>query len=104
MNDADDGAASGSHESNDSGERSDPVLASRARVARLVSLGQRVGYTLFGLFMVLIVVGLVRGFGGFVGAAAAFCLVVGSIVLAPSMVFAYAVKAADREDREGDWR
>jgi hypothetical protein len=28
------------------------------------------------------------------------CLVVGSIVLAPAIVFAYAVKAADREDRE----
>jgi hypothetical protein len=31
------------------------------------------------------------------------CLIAGSVVLAPAIVFAYAVKAADRADRDNDW-
>lgn len=78
----------------------DPVLDRRRRIARLVKLGQRSGYSLFGLAMALFVVGLVAGFGGFVGTAIVTCIVVGSIVLAPAIVFGYAVGAAEREDRE----
>lgn len=79
---------------------SDPVLARRARIARLCELGQRVGYTLFGLFMVLIVLGGIVGFSDLVATAATVSLVVGSLVLAPAIVFSYAVKAAERDDRE----
>ncbi|MCU0271400.1 MAG: hypothetical protein MUF83_22540 [Acidimicrobiales bacterium] len=78
----------------------DPVLARRARIARLCELGQRVGYVLFGLFMALIVLGGIIGFSDLVATAATVALVVGSLVLAPAIVFSYAVKAADREDRE----
>jgi hypothetical protein len=81
------------------GARADPVLERRARIARLVALGKRVGYSLFGLATVLFGVGLAAGFGS-VGPAIIGCLVAGSIVLAPAIVFGYAVKAADREDRE----
>jgi hypothetical protein len=80
--------------------REDPVLARRARIARLVSLGQRVGYGLFAVAVALFVVGFVAGFDGVVGAGIITCLVVGSLVLAPAIVFGYAVKAAEREDRE----
>lgn len=80
------------------------MLARRARVARLCQLGQRVGYTLFGLFLVLIVVGLFTEFPDWVATAATVCLIVGSIVLAPAITIAYAVKAADRADAENDWR
>jgi len=82
----------------------DPVLVRRAQWARAVSIGQRVGYALFGLFMVLIVIGFITKFPSGITTAATVCLVAGSLVLAPAMVFAYAVKAAEREDREGDWR
>ena len=82
----------------------DPVLARRAQVARLVSLGQRVGYTLLALFCILVIIGFPLGFPVGITTAAIVCIVVGSIVLAPAIVFGYAVKAADREDREGDWR
>lgn len=77
----------------------DPVRERRARIARWVSLGQRVGYGLFALAIVLFFVGFVAGFGGFVGAATVGSLVVGSLVLAPAIVFGYAVKAAERDDR-----
>jgi hypothetical protein len=78
----------------------DPVRAKRARIARLVEVGQRVGYGLFGVAIVAFVVGFVRGFDGVVGPLIVTCIVVGSIVLAPAIVFGYAVKAAEREDRQ----
>jgi hypothetical protein len=82
----------------------DPVLARRAQVARLVSLGQRAGYALLAAFCVLVIIGFPTGFPAGVTTAAIVCIVLGSIVLAPAIVFSYAVKAAEREDREGDWR
>ena len=78
----------------------DPVLVRRRRIAGLVRAGQRLGYGLFGLAIVLFVVGLVVGFGGAVSPGIVASIVVGSIVLAPAIVFGYAVKAAEREDRE----
>jgi hypothetical protein len=77
----------------------DPVLERRRRIAGLVRLGQRVGYGLFGLAIALFAVGLVIGFGGAVTPGIVASIVVGSIVLAPAIVFGYAVKAAEREDR-----
>ena len=77
----------------------DPVLARRARIARWVELGQRVGYSLFALAVVLFVVGFVAGYTTMLTRVIAAALVVGSVVLAPAIVFAYGVKAADREDR-----
>ena len=78
----------------------DPVLAKRRRIAGLVALGQRLGYALFGVAVVLFVVGLVAGFGGAVTGGIVAAIVVGSLVLAPAIVFGYAVRAAEREDRE----
>lgn len=77
----------------------DPVLERRRRIARLVATGQRVGYALFGLAVVLFVAGLVAGFETLDTPIVA-AIVVGSIVLAPAIVFGYAVKAAERDDRE----
>jgi hypothetical protein len=79
---------------------SDPVRAKRARIARWVSRGQRVGYGLFLVASILFVAGFAVGFDGWVGTTIIACLVVGSLVLAPAIVFGYAVKAAEREDRE----
>lgn len=64
-----------------------------------MALGQRLGYGLFGLAIVSFVAGLVLGFGTF-GPMAIGLIVAGSVVLAPAIVFGYAVRAADREDRE----
>ena len=77
----------------------DPVLDRRRRIARLVEVGQRVGYGAFGLAIVGFFVGLAIGFGRVSGVIVAL-IVVGSIVLAPAIVFGYAVKAAEREDRD----
>lgn len=77
----------------------DPVLERRARIQHLVDIGQRVGYGLFGLAMLLFVVGFVVDFTGPVVTVIVACLVVGSLVLAPAIVFGYGVKAANRDDR-----
>ena len=81
----------------------DPVLARRARISRLVEVGQRVGYGLFGLAIAVFVVGVVWGFSGAIATVVVVLLLVGSAVLAPSIVFSYAVRAADRADRDGSW-
>lgn len=78
----------------------DPIRERRARIARLVEVGQRVGYGLFGVAMVGFVVGFLTGFAGTTGTVVIASLLVGSVVLAPAIVFGYGVKAAEREDRQ----
>jgi hypothetical protein len=78
----------------------DPVRAKRARIARLTEVGQRVGYGLFGVAMVMFIIGFVVGYSDLLVTVIVASLGVGSLVLAPAIVFGYAVKAAEREDRE----
>jgi hypothetical protein len=78
----------------------DPVLQRRAQIARLVSIGQRVGYSLFAIAVVAFGVGFAAGFTSAVVVIIEICLLIGSLLLAPAIVFGYAVKAADRDDRE----
>lgn len=78
----------------------DPVRERRARIARIVSLGLRLGYGLFLLAMVLFVIGLVIGYTDGLVTVIVFSLVIGSMVLAPAIVFNYAVRAAERDDVE----
>jgi predicted permease len=78
----------------------DPVRARRAQVARLAAVGQRVGYGLMGLALVLFGVALATDLPTGLVAAVVACLVVGSAVLAPAIVLGFAARAAEREDRE----
>jgi hypothetical protein len=76
------------------------VLAKRARVTRLVSAGKRLGYSLFLVAIVAFAIGFTTGFGTGLVNVIVWSMVVGSLVLAPAIVFDYAVKAAVRDDRE----
>lgn len=80
-------------------EPADPVLERRRRIAGLVRVGTRLGYGLFLAAIVLFFVGLSTAFTGSLTAAVIACLLAGSAVLAPAIVFGYAVRAAEREDR-----
>ena len=82
------------------GGDADPVRARRARWARAASLGQRAGYTAFGVAVVAFAVGVVTGLSDAVVAVVISALAVGSLVLAPAIVLGYAVRAAERDDRE----
>jgi hypothetical protein len=78
----------------------DPVLARRARIAALTRLGQRAGYGLLAAAVVAFGFGAAAGFTSADVVVVVACLAAASVVLAPAIVFGYAVRAAEREDRE----
>jgi len=81
----------------------DPVLERRQRVAALTRVGQRLGYGLYAAAAVGFFAGLVAGYQPWLVTAIVAALIAGSVVLAPAIVFSYAVRAADRADRDDDW-
>ncbi len=78
----------------------DPILVRRALYARLANLGQRVGYALLLVAIVAFVAGFVAGFPQAAVTISIVGLVGACVVLPPAIVFGYAVKAAEREDRQ----
>lgn len=78
----------------------DPVLIRRARIARLVSVGQRLGYGLFLFAIGIFIYARLSKPTNLLTGLIVWSLAIGSVVLAPAIVFSYAVKAADREDRD----
>lgn len=78
----------------------DPVREKRERIARWTLLANRVGYLFFAAAITLFVMAFVLGFKGPLVTVITVCLVLGSILLAPAIVLGYAVKAAERDDRE----
>lgn len=77
----------------------DPVRARREQIRRWSANGKRVGYTLFAVAIVIFTVGAAGRFTPTITSLVVTCLGVGSVLLVPSIIFAYGVKAADREDR-----
>lgn len=78
----------------------DPVRARRATFARWTLLANRVGYLILALAMALFVMAFLFGFNATMATLVIICLVVSFILLAPSIVLGYAVKAAERDDVE----
>jgi DMSO/TMAO reductase YedYZ heme-binding membrane subunit len=78
----------------------DPVRERRRRVARWTQLANRLGYLCFGVAIVTFVVGFIVSFNATVSAIVVTSMIVGSVLLAPAIVLGYAVKAAERDDRE----
>jgi hypothetical protein len=78
----------------------DPILARRAVYARLAGLGQRIGYALLLVSIVAFVIGFVAGFPQALVTVSIAGLIGTCIVLPPAIVAGYAVKAAEREDRQ----
>jgi hypothetical protein len=78
----------------------DPVLARRERIARLVSVGKRVGYTALLVAIVAFFVGVATQFPTWTVEVSIAGLAVSCVVLPLPIVFGYGVRAAAREDRE----
>ncbi len=78
----------------------DPVRARRQKIAKYTLLANRVGYLFYALAIATFVIGFAISFNAAVSAIVIGSLIVGSILLAPAIVLGYAVKAAEREDRE----
>jgi hypothetical protein len=78
----------------------DPVRVRRAQVALWTLLANRVGYVLLAVAVALFFVALMLGFSATMATLVIVTLVLSFLLLAPSIVLGYAVKAADRDDRE----
>jgi hypothetical protein len=78
----------------------DPVRARRAKVAKYTLLANRIGYLFFAVAIATFVIGFAVSFNGAVSAIVIGSVIIGSVLLAPAIVLGYAVKAAEREDRE----
>ena len=76
------------------------MRARRAQVAKWTLLANRIGYLLVAVAIATFIIGFAIGFSGAVAAVVVVSMVAGFVLLAPSIVLGYAVKAAEREDRE----
>jgi hypothetical protein len=63
-------------------------------------MANRLGYLCFGIAIVTFVIGFIVSFNAAVSTVVITSMVIGSILLAPAIVLGYAVKAAERDDRE----
>ena len=78
----------------------DPVLIRRVQIYNAVKLAKRVGYTLFLVAIVAFVVTKIDKPTNLATSIVTWSMAIGSILLAPAIVFGYAVNAAAREDRQ----
>jgi hypothetical protein len=78
----------------------DPIRARRQQVARWSLLANRIGYLFVAVAVAVFIIGFALGFTPAVVAIVVATLLVGSALLLPSIILGYAVKAAEREDRE----
>jgi hypothetical protein len=79
----------------------DPVVERRARIARLVGLGKRVGYLALLVAIVAFGIAVVGGFPDWAVGVSIGGLVVAIVVLPLPIVFGYGIRAAEREERGG---
>jgi hypothetical protein len=79
---------------------SDPVRARRQQFAKWSLLANRVGYLFVAVAVAVFVIGFALGFTPPVVAVVVSTLLIGCALLLPSIIVGYAVKAAEREDRE----
>ena len=78
----------------------DPVRVRRRQVAKYTLLANRIGYLLYALAITTFVLAFAFTFTPTMVTFITIFMVIGSILLAPSIVLGHAVKAAEREDRE----
>jgi hypothetical protein len=78
----------------------DPILARRARIARLAALGKRMGYLALSVAIVAFFIGVATSFPTWTVAVSVSGLIAACVVLPIPIVLGYGVRAAEREDRE----
>ncbi|MBT68633.1 MAG: hypothetical protein QF837_03305 [Acidimicrobiales bacterium] len=76
-------------------------LAIRRKQASLIAnTGRKIGYSIFFLALIIFAIGFTVEFNNLVAKTLTVLLIVGSIVLAPSILLHYAVRGAEREEKE----
>lgn len=79
---------------------SDPIRARRRKVERWTLLANRIGYLVLALAVALFVLAFAFGFNATMATLIVVAMVVSFLLLAPSIVLGYGIKAADRDDAE----
>jgi hypothetical protein len=78
----------------------DPVRQQRARAERIARYAGRAGYALVAVAVIVFFVALVTDFTAALATVITATLIAGCVLLAPAIILRYAVRAAEREDRE----
>ena len=78
----------------------DPVRRRRQLIAKWNTVATRLGYLLYLIAIVMFFVALTTTFSDGKVTVITVTMIVGSLLLAPAIVLGYAVKAAERDDRE----
>lgn len=78
----------------------DPVRERRARIARFVSIAQRVGYAALLVAIIGFALGLSSDFPSWTVVLTIGALATAIVVLPIPMVLGYGIRAAEREDRQ----
>lgn len=76
------------------------MRARRRRIAHWTLLANRIGYLMYAAAIALFVMAFAFGFKGLLVTLITVFLIVGSVLLAPAIILGYAIKAAERDDRE----
>ncbi|MBU40248.1 MAG: hypothetical protein QGF06_00165 [Acidimicrobiales bacterium] len=79
---------------------SESLAMRRERASLIANTGRRIGYSIFFLSLIIFVIGFTVEFNNLVAKTLTVLLIVGSIVLAPSILLHYAVRGAEREEKE----
>ena len=77
------------------------ILRRRGQATRLAATGQRIGYALLGVALVVFVFGMATDLNSTETTIVVTCLAVAALVLGPAIILGYAAKAAEREERTG---
>ncbi len=80
-------------------EQPDPILEQRARIAHLVQVAQRLGYTALVIAIVAFAVGLPTSFPSWLVTVSIVGLVAAIVILPIPIVLGYGVRAAERDER-----
>lgn len=78
----------------------DPITRRRESARRIASVARRAGYTLIAVAVIVFFVALGTEFSAALATVIIVALIAGSVLLAPAIILGYAVKAAEREERE----
>lgn len=83
-----------------SSDNSKSLLMRRQQASLIANTGRKIGYSIFLLSLIIFAVGLTVEFNNLVAKTLTALLIAGSVVLAPSILLHYAVRGAEREEKE----
>ena len=81
-------------------DNSKSLLMRRQQASLIANTGRKIGYSIFLLSLIIFAVGLTVEFNNLVAKTLTVLLIAGSVVLAPSILLHYAVRGAEREEKE----